>query len=68
MAIGFHVCGSKHITKPNKNEKKIQCPPIKSPPFFKVMIFSPKVKVYYAFITQQVQRNTFFEWIFNQRF
>jgi hypothetical protein len=40
MAIRPHVCGSSHITKPKKNEKLIQCPPIKSPPFFlKVMVF-----------------------------
>jgi hypothetical protein len=50
MAIEPHVHGSWHITKPKKNEKIIQCPPIKSPFFFKVMI-SPKVKVYFTFIT-----------------
>jgi hypothetical protein len=33
MATGLHVCGAWHITKPNKKEKKIQCPPIKSSPF-----------------------------------
>jgi hypothetical protein len=31
--IGPHVYGSRHITKLKKNEKIIQCPPIKSYPF-----------------------------------
>jgi hypothetical protein len=53
MAIRPHVCGSSHITKPKKNEKWIQCPSIKSPPFFKGNGF-------YAFIVQEVQKNTFF--------
>ncbi len=30
MAIDLHVYGSWHITKPKKNEKMIQCPPMKS--------------------------------------
>jgi hypothetical protein len=31
--IGLHVCDSWHITKPNKNEKIIQCSLIKFSPF-----------------------------------
>jgi hypothetical protein len=50
MAIGPHVCGSWHITKPNKNEKIIQCPPIKSSPFSLGNISPPKIRIYYAFI------------------
>jgi hypothetical protein len=67
MAIGPHVYGSWHITKPKKNEKIIQCPPIKSFPFSQGNGFSPKIRVYYAFIVQEVQKNTFFEWIFSRK-
>ncbi len=41
-AIGRHICGLWHITKPKKNEKIIQCPPIKYFPFFKVIFFPKK--------------------------
>ncbi len=66
-AIGPHVCDSLHITKLEKNEKIIQCPPIKSYHFLKVMVFPPKKKVHYAFIAHEIQKNTFFEWIFKQK-
>ncbi len=37
------------------------------PTYKKISFFSPKKRIYYAFIVQEVQKNTFFEWIFNQK-
>jgi hypothetical protein len=34
ITIRPHVCESWHIIKPKKNEKIIQCPLVKSPPFY----------------------------------
>jgi hypothetical protein len=48
-------------TKPKKNENIILCPPIKSYLFSYGYGFFPKLRVYYAFIVHQVQKNTFFE-------
>jgi hypothetical protein len=63
--IRLHDCGSWHITKPKKNEKKT-CPLIKYFPFSYGNGYVPKLRVYYAFIVHKIQKNTFFEWIFNQ--
>jgi hypothetical protein len=35
--------------------------------FFKGNNFFPKIKVYYAFVVQEMQKNTFFEWIFKKK-
>jgi hypothetical protein len=59
MAIGPYVCGSWHITKPKKNEKIIKCSPLKSPPFFKIMIFPQKIRVLLCIYCSKLQNNTF---------
>ncbi len=57
-----------HDTLPNQEKwKKIQCPPIKSPPFSKGNGLFPKIRVYHVFTSQEMQKNTFYEWIFNQK-
>jgi hypothetical protein len=56
MAIGSHVCGSRHITKPKKNEKIILCLPIKSYLFSYGNGFFSKLRVCYAFIAHEVQK------------
>jgi hypothetical protein len=56
--IGPHVYDSWNITKQKKIEKIIS---IKSFPFWYGSGFFFKIKYHYAFITKQMQENTFFE-------
>ncbi len=60
MTIGPHVCDSSHITKPKKNEKIMQCPFIKSPFFFKVMVFSQKEKFIMHLLLKKWKKTHFF--------
>jgi len=53
MAIGLHVWYSWNITKQKKIEKIMQCPSIKSLPFWYGSEFFPKKRHYYAFIVQK---------------
>jgi len=62
-----HVCGSWNITKQNKIEKMIQRPFIKSPRLWYGSGFFLKRRYYYAFIAEQMQEDTFFEWNFIQK-
>jgi hypothetical protein len=57
-----------HKTQQKKIEKIMQWPSIKSPPLWYGGGFSLKIGYYYAFITKQMQKNTFFEWNFIQYF
>jgi hypothetical protein len=45
MAIGPHVCGSWKTIKQKKIEKIMQCPSIKSPPFWYGSGFFPKKNI-----------------------
>jgi hypothetical protein len=58
-----------HETLPKKKKiKKImQCPFIKFFPLWYGSGFPLKIGYYYAFITKQMQKNTFFEWNFIQK-
>jgi hypothetical protein len=56
-----HVYDSWNITQKRKIEKIMQCPFIKSLPLWYGSGFFLKLKYYYAFITKQMQKNTFFE-------
>jgi hypothetical protein len=47
ITIGPHVCGSWNINKQKKNEKIMQCPFIKSPPFLYGSVFFLKKRYYY---------------------
>jgi hypothetical protein len=68
IAIGPHVYNSSNIAKQKKIEKIMQCPSIKSPFLWYGSGFFLKINYYYAFITKQMQKNTFFEWNFIQIF
>jgi hypothetical protein len=57
-----------HDTLPNQKKPKNNImPTYKSFFFYKGNRLFPKIKVYYEFIAQEVKKNTFFEWIFNQK-
>jgi hypothetical protein len=58
-AIRPHVCDSWNITKDNKIEKIIQCPSIKSPPFWYGSGFFKKYIYYYALIVQKCNKHIF---------
>jgi hypothetical protein len=62
MAIGPHVYDSWNITKQKKIEKIMQCPSIKPPALWYGSGFLLRIRYYYAFITKQMQQNTFLEW------
>jgi hypothetical protein len=65
--IGLHICGSRHITKPKKNEK-YKMPTYKIFAFFfEVMVFSQKQEFIMHLLLKKC-KNFFFEWIFNQIF
>jgi hypothetical protein len=57
--IGLHVYDSWNITKQKKIEKIMWFPFIKSPPLWYGSGFSLRYIYYYAFITKQMQKNTF---------
>jgi hypothetical protein len=67
MAISPHVYDSWNIIKQKKIEKVMQCPCIKSPTLWYGSGLFFKIKYYYAFITKQMPKNTFFEWNFIQK-
>jgi hypothetical protein len=49
-----------HDTLPNQRKmKKNTMPTCKEFPFSKVMVFFPKIRIYYAFIIQEVQKTHF---------
>jgi hypothetical protein len=54
--IGFHVCGSWHITKKKKQKAMSIC---KISFSFLRQSFSPRKKVYFAFIVQKCKQITF---------
>jgi hypothetical protein len=54
-----------HDTLPNQRKMK-KCPLIKSYLFSYGNGFFSKLRVCYAFIVHEVEKNTFFEWIFHQ--
>ncbi len=54
-----HVCGLWHITKPKKNEKIIQCPPIKFLPFFKIMVFSENKSLLCIYCSRSTKQHIF---------
>jgi hypothetical protein len=62
-----HVYESWNVTKQKKIQKIMQCPSIKSPPFLYGSGFFLKIRYYYAFITEQMLKNTFFECNFIKR-
>ncbi len=66
--IGSHVCDLWNITKQKEIEKIMQCSFIKSPFSLYGNGFFLKGIYYYAFITKKMQKNTFFEWNFIQKF
>jgi hypothetical protein len=59
-AIRPHVYDSWNDTKQKKFKKIMQCPFIKSPSFLYDRGFFFKLRYYYAFITKQMKKNTFF--------
>ncbi len=68
VAIGPHVCDSWNIANQKEIEKIMQWPSIKSPPLWYDNGFLLKGRYYYAFIPKKMQKNTFFEWNFIQKF
>jgi hypothetical protein len=67
-AIGPHVCDSWNITEQKKTKKIIQCPSIKSPPFWYGNGFFLQNIYYYAFIVQKCSKHTFFNEISSKEF
>ncbi len=61
MAMGPHVYDSRNITKQKKIEKIMQCPFIKFLLFDVIVVFSLKIRYYYAFITKKMQKNIVLE-------
>jgi hypothetical protein len=56
-----------HDTLPNQRKmKKNTMPTCKEFPFSKVMVFFPKIRIYYAFIIQ-VQKTHFLNGVSNQK-
>jgi hypothetical protein len=67
-AIRLHVYDSWNITKKKKTKKIMHCPSIKSPLLWYGSGVFLKIRYYYAFITKQMQKNTFLERNFIQNF
>jgi hypothetical protein len=65
-AIRPHVYDLWNITKQKKNLNNAMLI-FKSLPLWYGNGFFLKIKYYYAFITKQMQKNTFFEWNFIQK-
>jgi len=57
--IGPNVCDSWNTTKQKEIGKIMQCPFIKSPSLYMVMVFLLQRNYYYAFIVKQMKKNTF---------
>jgi hypothetical protein len=68
IAIRLHVCGSKTHYQTKGKWKNNIVPTYKIFSFFYGNGLFLKLRVYYAFTIHEVQKNTFFEWIFNQNF